>query len=164
MAGKQERTTEADGRSRGEVSGGGRPGNDLLETGQLRGIDEEGRLRGGTHGGPKTEHRIEGQDLPDVDMPEVGQQGPPQQRVGSKAGSTDGPQGRVPYGSSAAARTPSFAAPLPVEPEGSVEGPPAAKSLAGGPGTHREPRIPRLAALVVASLAGLALAALRRRR
>ena len=61
----REATNEAEGRKRGEEAGGGRPGNDLLENDQPRGVDEEGRLKGGTHGGPKSEHRVEGQDPPD---------------------------------------------------------------------------------------------------
>ena len=45
--------TEADGRARGEAAGGGQSGNDVLEDGQLRGVDEDGNITGGTHGGPK---------------------------------------------------------------------------------------------------------------
>ena len=45
--------TEADGRARGEKAGGGKSGNDVLEDGQLRGVDEDGNVTGGTHGGPK---------------------------------------------------------------------------------------------------------------
>lgn len=45
--------TEADGRARGEEAGGGQSGNDILEDGQLRGVDEDGNITGGTHGGPK---------------------------------------------------------------------------------------------------------------
>ena len=45
--------TEADGRARGEESGGGQSGNDVLEDGQLRGVDADGNITGGTHGGPK---------------------------------------------------------------------------------------------------------------
>lgn len=44
---------EAAGRRRGYEASGGKPGDDLLEDGQLRGVDEEGRVTTGTHGGPK---------------------------------------------------------------------------------------------------------------
>jgi hypothetical protein len=44
---------EAAGRERGYEDKGGKPGNDLLEDGQLRGVDEDGRIVQGTHGGPK---------------------------------------------------------------------------------------------------------------
>ncbi len=50
---KKPHETEADGRARGEDAGGGQSGNDVLEDGQLRGVDEEGNITGGTHGGPK---------------------------------------------------------------------------------------------------------------
>ncbi len=43
---------EAAGRSLGYASGGGHPGNDLLEDGQLRGVDEEGNVVSGMHGAP----------------------------------------------------------------------------------------------------------------
>jgi hypothetical protein len=43
---------EAAGRARAERAGGGKPGNDLLEPGQLRGVDDDELIIGGTHGGP----------------------------------------------------------------------------------------------------------------
>lgn len=45
-------SAEAAGRSRGYEAGGGHSGNDLLEDGQLRGVDDEGNVVGGMHGGP----------------------------------------------------------------------------------------------------------------
>ncbi len=56
---------EASDRKRRTIAGGGTVGNDLLEDEQLRGVDEEGRMKGGTHGGPTKPHRIEGQDSAD---------------------------------------------------------------------------------------------------
>jgi hypothetical protein len=44
---------EAAGRQRGEQAGGGRAGNDPLESGQLRGVDEDELINSGTHGGPQ---------------------------------------------------------------------------------------------------------------
>ncbi len=46
---------EAAGRERGFEEGGGEEGNDLLEDGQLRGVDADGNITGGTHGGPARE-------------------------------------------------------------------------------------------------------------
>ena len=61
------KTGEAAGRERGEEAGGGQKGNDILHNGQKRGVDDEGNLQGGTHGGPQTKpHRVEGQDPPDA--------------------------------------------------------------------------------------------------
>ncbi len=47
------KTGEAAGRQRGYDDKGGKPGADLLEDGQLRGVDEEGRIVTGTHQGPQ---------------------------------------------------------------------------------------------------------------
>lgn len=61
---------EAAGREKGELAGGGKEGNDLLEQDQPRGVDEEGRLETGTHGGPGAhEHRVEGADREEEESP-----------------------------------------------------------------------------------------------
>lgn len=44
---------EARGRTRGEQASGGKSGNDLLEPGQLRGVDEDELVASGMHGGPR---------------------------------------------------------------------------------------------------------------
>jgi hypothetical protein len=44
---------ESEGRRRGLDAGGGSPLNQSLEDGQLRGVDEDGQITQGTHGGPQ---------------------------------------------------------------------------------------------------------------
>ena len=70
------KTGEAADRERRTLAGGGTPGNDLLLDDQPRGVDEEGLMQGGTHGGPSTPHRIEGQDPPDAPLEWRGAESP----------------------------------------------------------------------------------------
>jgi hypothetical protein len=44
---------ESEARRAGLAAGGGVPLNTSLEDGQLRGVDEDGQVNQGTHGGPK---------------------------------------------------------------------------------------------------------------
>ncbi len=44
---------ESEARHRGLEAGGGTPLNTSLEDGQLRGVDEDGQVTTGTHGGPQ---------------------------------------------------------------------------------------------------------------
>ncbi len=58
MKNDEKKNGEAAGRKRGYESAGGRPGNDILEDGQLRGVDDEGNVVTGTHGGPKRKPQV----------------------------------------------------------------------------------------------------------
>lgn len=45
--------SESEGRRQGLEAGGGVPLNESLEDGQLRGVNEDGQITQGTHGGPQ---------------------------------------------------------------------------------------------------------------
>lgn len=51
---------EAAGRQRGYDDKGGEPGADMLEDGQLRGVNEEEQIVTGMHGGPRPSRRTGG--------------------------------------------------------------------------------------------------------